>query len=231
MYSNGILINKFSSSKKKKHPWGAEPLSNKELKNQINLTDIQKDILVGTLLGDSSIELGARYKNARLRFDQTFPSHASYLMYIYSHFLNLSGKGPKVFIRKPDIRTNKIYSSIQFKTLSLPCLNYYRDLFYKDGRKIIPNNICDILNARALAFWICDDGGKGTHGETNLYTQAYTFDEILLLRNALKNNFNLETKIYEIKSNNWIIRIPFKQEIPLKDIILPYMHYSMLYKI
>lgn len=56
-------------------------------------------------------------------------------MYIYSQLSNLAGKEPKVYIRKPDKRTNKIYLSIQFKTLALPCLNYYHDLFYKEGKK------------------------------------------------------------------------------------------------
>ena len=29
-----------------------------------------------------------------------------------------------------DKRTNKIYSSVSFATLSLPCFNYFRNLFY-----------------------------------------------------------------------------------------------------
>jgi LAGLIDADG DNA endonuclease family len=120
----------------------------------------KKDILIGTILGDSSLEKRGRSQNARLRFDQTFPEHTTYLMHIYSHFINLAGKGPKVYIRKPDkLRsTNKIYSSMQFKILALPCLNYYYDLFYKEGKKIIPSNISDLLTARAFAYWISDEG-------------------------------------------------------------------------
>lgn len=111
-------------------------LRSKEYKNSITLTEIQKDILIGTLLGDSRLEFGAeRSINARLRFDQTFPAHASYLMFIYSHFYELGGAGPKVYIRKPDPRTNKIYSSIQFKTIALPCFNFYLDLFYNEKGK------------------------------------------------------------------------------------------------
>lgn len=56
-------------------------------------------------------------------------------MHLISLLINLCGKCPKVYIRKPDIRTNKIYSSIQFKTLALPSLNLYKDLFYKEGKK------------------------------------------------------------------------------------------------
>ena len=142
-----------------------------------------------------------------------------------------ASKGPKVYIRKPDLRTNKIYSSIQFKTLALPSLNYYKDLFYKDGKKIIPANIIELLTDRALAYWICDDGNLGSYGETNLYCMAYTLEEIELLREALLKNFKLRTRIHEKKPNQWVIVIPLKQEIPLKNIVLPYIHYSFLYKI
>ena len=139
-------------------------------KKNVKLTDVQKDILIGTILGDACLEWGKTYKNARLRFDQTFPNHASYLMHIFSHFYDLSGKGPKVSFRKADKRTGKVYSSVHFKTLVFPCFNYYYDLFYKNGKKFIPDNIIELLNARVLAYWICDDGGKGSNNETHLYT-------------------------------------------------------------
>lgn len=176
-------------------------------------------------------EVNFSKKNARLRFDQTFPEHTTYLMYIYSRFYNLGGKGPKVYIRKPDKRTNKIYSSMQFKTLALPCLNYYYDLFYEEGKKIIPSNISDLLTARALAYWISDDGGMGPYGETVLYCQSYSLEEVTLLTNALANNFKFRTRVHEIKPNQRIIVIPVKQIVSLKEIVLPYIHYSMLYKI
>lgn len=73
-------------------------------------------------------------------------------MSIFSHFYNLSGKGPLVTIRKPDPRTGKIYSQLQFKTLVFPCLNAYHELFYLNGKKIIPKNIGDLLTPRALAY-------------------------------------------------------------------------------
>ena len=131
-------------------------------------------------------------------------------MHIYSQFTNLTGKEPKVYIRKPDKRTNEIYSSMQFKTLALPCLNYYYDLFYKEGKKIIPSNISDLLTARAFAYWISDDGGIGADGQTILYCQSYSLEEVTLLTNALENNFKLRTRVHEIRPNQRIIVIPVK---------------------
>ena len=74
---------------------------------------------------------------------------------------------PKSFIDK---RTNVSYSSVNFATLSLPCFNYYRNLFYNsDGLKVVPYNIYELLTPRSLAYWIMDDGSlqnKGLHLNT-----------------------------------------------------------------
>ena len=57
-----------------------------------------------------------------------------------------------------DKRTNVSYSSVSFATLSLPCFNYFKNLFYNsDELKIVPSNIKVLLTRRGLAYWIMDD--------------------------------------------------------------------------
>jgi hypothetical protein len=51
-------------------------------RESISLSQIQKEILIGTILGDCSLERPKPSHNTRLRFDQTFPTHATYLMYL-----------------------------------------------------------------------------------------------------------------------------------------------------
>ncbi len=54
-----------------------------------------------------------------------------------------------------DKRVNKMkdYSSIKFQTLSLPCFNEFREMFYNhDGLKIIPLNLKELLTERGLAY-------------------------------------------------------------------------------
>lgn len=123
------------------------------------LTIIQKDVVVGTLLGDSSLERNKPTHNTRLRFDQSYPEHASYLQSIYAIFKHFTGPigAPKIHIRKPDKRTGKVYTSIAFKTRALECFNPFYDLFYKydnNGKryKVIPMNIKELLTSRALAY-------------------------------------------------------------------------------
>jgi LAGLIDADG DNA endonuclease family len=197
----------------------------------VSLTQVQKDVLVGTILGDASIERNKPTHNTRIRFEQTFPAHAYYLTTLYIHFLNLTGKCPTVQSRKADKRTGDIYSTISFKTLMFPCLNIFHAIFYKDGTKIVPLNIGELLSARALAYWIMDDGGKGSHGETILHTRSFTLKEVQLLQSVLMDNFGLRTRLSEKVPGQWVIIIPVKQVRPVKDIVAPYMCLSMLYKL
>ena len=53
----------------------------------ISLTSIQEEILIGTLLGDASSERAKISHNTRIRFEQTFPNHASYIMVLFGIFL------------------------------------------------------------------------------------------------------------------------------------------------
>lgn len=118
LYSNTLVSTKIYKIRK-----------TSEANLNLNITSIQKEIIIGTLLGDSSIERAKPNHNSRIRFDQSFPEHAPYIMYLFGVFNNLCKKEPKIFIRKPDIRTGKVYSHISYISLSLPCLNEYYDLF------------------------------------------------------------------------------------------------------
>lgn len=92
-----------------------------------------------------------------------------------------------------DSRTNNSYSSVNFATLSLPCFNYYRNIFYNsDNLKIVPSNIQNLLTPRGLAYWIMDDGSlqnKGLH----LNTYGFSNKEVLILKSTLENMFGENT--------------------------------------
>ena len=138
---------------------------------------------------------------------------------------------PKIITRKADKRTGTINKSIYFRTLSMPCLNYYYELFYKSKKKCIAKNLDKLLKSRGLAYWIMDDGGKSVYNQTILHTRCFTKKDIVFVQSVLKKNFSLVTRIEEKKKDQWIIFIPVKQKIKLKEIVGPYMHKSMLYKI
>jgi hypothetical protein len=76
-----------------------------------------------------------------------------------------------------------------------------------------------------------DDGGISSSYETILHTRAFKLEEVDLLRKALEINFSLRTRVTEKVPNQWVIYIPVKQKMRLIDIVKPFMHESMLYKV
>lgn len=200
-------------------------------KKEYNLTPFQRQALIGIILGDGYLERVKLSYNTRLRIEQSYPEKERYFNSLYSLLKPLVSMDPVILTRKPDIRTGKIYKSIYFRTLAFPCLNEFFDIFYKDKVKIIPKNLDELLTPVGLAYWIMDDGGITVHKQTVLHTRAFSKKEIIYIMEVLEKNFSLKTRFEEKEKNQWIIYIPVKQKIKLKEIVGPYMHESMLYKI
>lgn len=117
------------------------------------MADDIKDVLIGILLGDAHIVKRSSTGNSRLAFAQTAVAHKKYFEYVYSFFSTFCAKGYKVQSKIfRDKRTNKIYSSISFTTMQLPCFNVFRELFYLSNVKIVPHNIYELLTHKGLAF-------------------------------------------------------------------------------
>jgi hypothetical protein len=76
-----------------------------------------------------------------------------------------------------------------------------------------------------------DDGGKSVHNQTILHTRAFSKEDVEYLQTVLNKNFELITRLEEKTPDQWVIYIPVRQKIKLKDIVGPYMHKSMLYKL
>ena len=236
------------------------------------LTCVQKEALVGVRVGDGFIELGKNARNPRLRLEPRYPGHMEYLMLLFTVFGNLTtGLIPSIYIRKPDKRTGKTYTTAAFKTRSLPCLTWWHNLFYSNGRKVVPVNIGSLLTAVSLVpplfpsrpgtrhryygppptavgggaprgecratfrkrggYWIMDDGGITSYGQTVLHTNAFTSAEVELLRSRVLTNFKLRTRVIQKRPGQQLIVIPVRQVTFLKLIVGPYMHDSMNAKV
>ena len=200
-------------------------------KNQYYLNIIQEQVIIGILLGDGFLERNKFNHNTRLRIEQSYPEKEEYLNSLFTIFEPLTGMTPVVVIRKADKRIGTITKSLYFRTLSMPCLNYYYELFYRNKIKQVPKNLDKLLTARGLAYWIMDDGSKSVYNQTIIHTRSFIKKDVIFIQNVLMKNFSLTTRIEEKKKDQWVIFIPVKQKVKLKDIVGSYMHNSMLYKI
>ena len=199
-------------------------------KKDYMLTDIQKEALIGIILGDGFIERSKPTHNARIRIEQSYPEKSEYLKSLHELLEPLTAMEPTLLTRENKKR-GIITQSLYFRTLAMPCLNYYYELFYKNNVKKIPKNLEELLTARGLAYWIMDDGGKSVHNQTILHTRAFSKEDVEYLQTVLNKNFELITRLEEKTQDQWVIYIPVRQKIKLKDIVGPYMHKSMLYKV
>ena len=119
-------------------------------------------------------------------------------------------------------------------TRSYPCLTELYNLFYSNGKKIIPIAEIwpfDFLTPKALAIFIMGDGyykeGVG------LCTDSFTLTEVIYLHHVLILKFDLDCRIFFHNSKTGTYRIIIKKKSlqTLQKLILPYMVKSMLYKL
>ena len=97
-------------------------------------------------------------------------------------------------------------------TRGLPCFNTYRDLFYKNKIKRIPEDIYNFLTPVALAHLIMGDGKGRKHG-LNICLDSYNLKDIIRLMNVLIIKYNLIIIINKIKLVYiYIFNIVFKKD-------------------
>jgi hypothetical protein len=195
-------------------------------KSQITLSDELSEILVGSILGDLTCQKQTAQRNPTFKFVQGL-IHKEYLFHLYELFLNYCSKSPKKCNTLPDKRTGKIYTYLVFYTYSLPCLVPLYELFYVDGKKVVPANIGELLTPLGLCYWICDDGSFCKRDRALiLNTQSFSLQEVELLVKVLTEKFHLKCTINKNRKG-FVIRISTKS-IPLiqsllKDIMPPMM--------
>jgi len=181
-------------------------------------------VFIGIILSDATLQKVNENGDARLQFKQKYGQFE----YLYSVFFQLShycSKGP--VLNKTSLQ-KKIFYALSFTTRSLPCITELYNLFYPgSGKKIIPNNIYDLLTWEAIAHWIQGDGTYSS-GIT-IQTQSFTTKENVLLVNVLIIKFQLECSI-QTQDKYSVIYIKSKSIKKNLHHLLPYVHPSMVYK-
>ena len=221
----------------KKEVIGLGPNSTKmkEYKNSlIDLSQSQKEAVIGLMLGDASLQSQNNGLTYRIKFEWGDRNKA-YVMHVFELFdewvLSLPHKKERV---SPKGNTVVNWG---FQTFSHKAFNYLGELFIKNGKKSISDNlILNHLTARGLAYWFMDDGGKLDYNKNSknksvvLNTQSFTDLEVITMAEQLSNKFNL---LCEVRSNK------NKKVIVIKDssyptfisLVDPYLVDEMRYKL
>ena len=188
-------------------------------------------ILFGSLLGDGYAEFRNKGKGTRFCFYQE-NSHAAYLIWLHGLITNLGyckSQAPKIQTRLGN--KGIVRKVIRFKTWTYTSFNWIHNLWYINNVKVVPSIISDYLTPLAVSIWIMDEGCKVGSG-LKLSTNSFTYSDCLLLVKALFDNFNIKSTIQSAGKNNQFHIYIWKESMPLlREIVLPYVHPSMKYKL
>ena len=196
----------------------------------MNFTARQKAILVGTILGDAFVQMtGSR--NARLRLEHG-EKQRDYLLWKGRQFPKLFSGAPERLERMHP-STKKTYTYWRWQSNSTPEIGAWRAQFYPQGKKRIPENLEEILSETiALAAWYMDDGYYSPEQKHSfLYLGRVTRREADIASEAIRNNFNLVTKVYDKKNKGFALFFPVAETKKFHALIAQDIVPSMQYKL
>lgn len=179
----------------------------RNLRNSLSLSEIQKSLIYGTMMGDGCIygNAGEKQKNYRLQIIHT-DKQKELVLWKYKILSNFVLKPPKYL---------KANNSWRFRTISHPEITEIYSQFYRSNKKMLPMNIEEIMkNKLSLAVWYMDDGckwlSKGRELGLILNTQNFEVDEIIKIQDVFE-------KLYRISPRRHRDHGRFRLHIQLKD--------------
>ncbi|MDD2274654.1 MAG: hypothetical protein PHG37_02475 [Candidatus Pacebacteria bacterium] len=184
-----------------------------------SLTQLQRSLIIGSVLGDGYIRIMPGRKDAFLEVNHSLKAK-DYVDWKYFVLKNICNSEPK------EMETNEGRHAYRFFTKQDKEITEIYNLFYRDGKKIISKEL--EINPIVLAVWLMDDGSK-SNGGVYLNTQQFSMlDQKRLLHKlreiGLRARLNRDKKYYRIRF--------LKESIPkLIEIVQPHIIPSMRYKI
>jgi len=163
------------------------------------LAPIQHEVLIGGLLGDSSIMKDGKYP--RMKIDRQ-ARDKPYIEWQYNIFKDLCKSGVKN-IERFDKRYDKINRQVSFRTRAVPAFLDYYNKWYPNNIRQVPEDIQ--FTPLILAVWFADDGCIIHHGRgvltLKLSTESFGEYGANLLSSKLQKRFNENFPIYRKKKN------------------------------
>ncbi len=155
-----------------------------------NLSTLQRDILVGLMLGDGHLEFNG-YRGTRLQVKQS-EEKKEYVFWLYNHFAKLTRTPPQ---QRHD--TGQWY----FGTRFFVDFEEIRKYFYEHRTKHVPENIIELFQSPiTLAVWFMDDGRLDyrvkSHYAYHISTDSFTEPDVRRLQTLLQKRFGITAKTY-----------------------------------
>ncbi|XP_043715474.1 pentatricopeptide repeat-containing protein At2g15820, chloroplastic-like [Telopea speciosissima] len=175
-------------------------LNRKVVKKPISLklSEEQREILVGLLLGGLQIESDEGRRNHALvfYFNENSDVHCilkRHVFDLYHEWLNFHGR--------PDDESDDIPN--QFSTISHTYFGFYADQFWPKGWPVIPKLIHRWLSPRVLAYWYMYGGLRTSSGDILLKIKGGSQEDVERIVKTLKAK-SLDSKVKRKGKVFWI---------------------------
>lgn len=216
-YNNDSAINTL------KNKFGLPPRTKEWLYNEYAksmFTDEQEQIFLGGILGDGYIQ--ARTSRNPL-YSETHSIHQ--LEYI-------SWKQTKLYPFVNKVTVGHKGTEAYIKSVAMPQLRFYRNVFYPQGKKIIPVEAVDWFEALAIAVWYMDDGTitKKEH-QIKLATSGFDIRVNGMLQGMLAIKFGVYSYMYVEQGKYPRLVLMKESNNKFLDLVEPYIIPSMRYKL
>ena len=161
-------------------------------KKTLKLNDLQKEVLIGLLMGDGHLESrdGRIY---RLKIEHSY-LQKEYVDWLYNIFREWVLTPPQ---EKIQTLGRVQYKKFWFSTVSHGAFRFYGQQFYRENKKILPQLIHKWLSPLVMAVWFMDDGSikSNRHRALILNTQSFSVQELQRLIKVLKEKYGVEMKL------------------------------------
>ena len=185
-----------------------------------SLTQIQRSIIIGSLLGDGYLRIVPGRSNALLEINHSY-SQKEYVDWKFKMLESLCRSAPKM--RK----SNGGRVAYRFSTRQSGELTEIYKLFYEGRTKKIPSHTT--LDPIMLAVWFMDDGSMCRESDVYLNTQQFSDEDQIRCKNMLER-IGIESAVNKDKMYS---RLRFKKSsLPrLRNLISAHVIPSMAYKL
>ena len=199
-------------------------------KSTLKLSNIQREVLIGTLLGDGCLETQNNSRTYRLKIEHSL-LQKEYVDWKYGIFKDWVLTEPKV---REYVAYGLLRKNYRFSTVSHGALRFYAQQFYRNGEKIIPQTIHKWLSPLALAVWFMDDGSIKSNQHRALVIHAQSFKEGDLRRIILilEKKYGIESVLRKRNDGNGFVIYLTAHTIQrfiatVENFILPSMKYKL----
>jgi hypothetical protein len=187
------------------------------------LSQGQRDVLTGTLLGDGCL---AKHGHHHRLFVKHKLAHEALAALKYETFREFVSMRMHRFDQK---LRGKRYPCVQFVTRTNPVFSEWHQRFYGEGRKTVPADIAHDLSPFALAVWLMDDGAADYAGVT-FQTHSFGREGSDLLAAVLRDRYGLVTSVRGNRGG-WIVYVHSSSLPRLTEAVMPHLLREFNYKL